>query len=474
MKLQHLLLLLCMPVFYINAQNKPLLYDFTAIPQSLLLNPAAGVDNRWYAGVPLLSGVQAGAGSSGFSVYDLFADDEVSFNDKVGKLVRRMSPGDVVSTSQQAELFNIGFKGDWTGRDYYSFGMYQETDAFVYWPGDLAVLAYDGNKGHIGEKFDLGHLDVTAEMLTVLHFGWRRKVSDRLKVGVRAKWYSGMVNIHASGNSGYFVTEYDPVNFYVHRILADVALRTSGYQSLEDIPRDGNEGKEVWKELRSRMLFSGNFGLGMDLGLTYHPAKQWTVTASLLDFGFVRHTEDVKNYTLKGSYDLEGVELFLNPAEGENPEEYWEDLKDKIEDQLPYEKNARKYTTRRAYKMYGAVNYAFGIRRNKKRYYLTDYENYINNVGAQLFVVNRPKGPLASITAFYSRKLTGFLETKVTYTADRYSQTNIGGGLAARMGNVQFYLLADDIPGLLNLAKANYGAVQFGFNYIFPHSGGPF
>ena len=57
------------------AQNKAVLYNFTAIPQSLSLNPGADVTYRWYAGVPLLSGISANVGSTGFSAYDLFADN---------------------------------------------------------------------------------------------------------------------------------------------------------------------------------------------------------------------------------------------------------------------------------------------------------------------------------------------------------------------------------------------------------------
>jgi hypothetical protein len=48
------------------SQNKQLLYNFTSIPQTLMTNPGADVKYNWYFGVPLLSGISANVGSSGF------------------------------------------------------------------------------------------------------------------------------------------------------------------------------------------------------------------------------------------------------------------------------------------------------------------------------------------------------------------------------------------------------------------------
>ena len=50
------------------AQNKQLLYDFTEIPQALMLNPGMETDFNWYAGIPVLSGISVHAVSDGISV----------------------------------------------------------------------------------------------------------------------------------------------------------------------------------------------------------------------------------------------------------------------------------------------------------------------------------------------------------------------------------------------------------------------
>ena len=94
--------------FSAHAQNKQIMYDFTEIPQSLLINPGVQTDFKWYAGIHGISGLSFQAGSSGVSAYDLFAADGVDFNTKVrDRLLGGMTTRDELSGTQQIELLNI-------------------------------------------------------------------------------------------------------------------------------------------------------------------------------------------------------------------------------------------------------------------------------------------------------------------------------------------------------------------------------
>lgn len=61
-------------------------------------------------GVPLLSGISTNVGSSGFSAYDLFADNGVDFNVKLRNAVFSSTRNDKVAINEQIEIFNGGFK----------------------------------------------------------------------------------------------------------------------------------------------------------------------------------------------------------------------------------------------------------------------------------------------------------------------------------------------------------------------------
>lgn len=153
------------------SQNKQLLYNFTTIPQSLMTNPGADFKYKWYAGVPLVSGFSANIGSSGFSAFDLFANDGVDFNTKLRNIVFSVSRNDKILINEQLEIFNGGFKinRDYDDPMYLSFGMYQELDFLLYMPKDLAILALYGNRDYLGKVFNLGDANVKGELLSLIH-----------------------------------------------------------------------------------------------------------------------------------------------------------------------------------------------------------------------------------------------------------------------------------------------------------------
>ncbi len=203
---------------YSFSQNKQVLYGFNEIPQSLLLNPGAYVENDWFVGVPFLSQVHANVGMSGISIYDVFADDGTDFNSKLREAIYSMDSKDHFAINQQLEIISGGFAfGSYFKKDQYlSFGLYQETDVFIYFPKDYAILAYEGNQNNINRIFDLSHLNVQAELLSVFHVGYNKKLNKKLTVGARGKIYSSLMNFSSNNNSGTFVTVPGENNYYDH------------------------------------------------------------------------------------------------------------------------------------------------------------------------------------------------------------------------------------------------------------------
>ena len=213
------------------SQNKPILYNFTSVPQSLMTNPGSDVKYQWFFGVPLLSGISVNIGSSGFSAYDLFANNGVDFNTKLRNVVFSTSRRDKLAINEQIELFSGGFKiGDWQKSAYISFGMFQELDVLVYMPKDPAILALDGNQNYLGKIFNLSDLNVKGEMLSVFHIGYHKNISDKLIVGVRGKIYSSIFNLTSTQNSGYFYTIQSSTNsVYDQVIYSNIQVNTSGF-----------------------------------------------------------------------------------------------------------------------------------------------------------------------------------------------------------------------------------------------------
>ncbi|UNZ00394.1 DUF5723 family protein [Zhouia spongiae] len=453
-----------------SAQNKQLLYDFTQIPQSLMQNPGANVNNEWHAGLPLLSGVYISAGSSGFSVYDVFADDGVDINDKIRDVIYTAGSNDIMSVHEEVEILFGGFKGrsGWHEKNYYSFGWYQEFDHFNYWPRDLAILAYDGNRDYLGQRFNLRHATVKTELVSVLHFGVLRKVSESLSVGGRLKVYSGIADITSTHNNGRFFTDFGTNNEYVHTVIADLELNTSGYGIIDEL-EDGNDiASGLYGRFKRRALLGGNLGMGVDLGFSYKFKKKWKLTASVLDFGFIHHSKDVKNYAYRGRYDFEGLDLVFPGIIDDDGDvyDYWQDLADELEEL--YDTTSTRYTTLRPLRLNAGLSYAFGRKGGKDcdcRAYEKDYDN---TLGVHFSAIHRPRYPQLALTAYYQKRIADFLQARAAYTVDKFSATNIGIGLSTHFGNFNLYILADNLLEYENLADAHNASVQFGINYIVP------
>lgn len=461
----------------VGAQHKQILYDFLEIPQAMMLNPGMKTHYNWNAGIPLLSGISVQGATSGLAVNDIFANDGLDINDKVrDRAVFGMDIRDDVTGVYQIEVFSGGFRGKNRPENYFTFGAYHEGFVINYWPRDLAILAYEGNADQLGRRFDLSHLKIRGEVLNVYHFGWNRQMSNELTVGARGKLYSGILEFNSTNNNGYFVTNEGQNNLLSNTLVSDMSVRSSGVEEIRSILSDDNldRSSALARVFTKRGLFGGDLGLGLDLGFSYDLSRQTLITGSILDLGFMYHSTDVRNFTLEGSATIEGIEVILPNALLDPDADFWQDLVDEIEALIPFEENNKNYFTFRPIKLYGSIRHNFGEPRNSTEYCdciinTDDREQnfeYTNSVGGQLFIVNRPRGPQAAVTAFYQRRFGNVLALKGTYTVDKYTFSNLGLGINLQAGPVNFYLMADNLLGYANLAASHYASLQFGLNII--------
>ena len=463
----------------VYGQTKPLLYDFTELPQSYLQNPGTHSPLNWHIGLPVLSSVSVQAGVSGFSAGDLFANDGVDFSTKLGNLVRQgLTQNDRIGLESQIELISAGFRAKNNPDTYYSFGIYGDFQFVNYWPRDLARLAFDGNANAIGQRFDLEDLKVRADGVMVFHAGLSKKLNKKWRVGARAKIYSSIFQLQSTSNEGYFVTTQGQNNLLRNTLVADMQLQTSGLNEFRNIFRDGvvdNNGERVREVLLRRALLGGDLGLGADFGFTFFKSPEWTWSGSILDLGFIYHSKDVLNYTLEGAASNEGVEFIL-PDALLDPDDPWQSLVDDIEQLIPFEENNQAYFSMRPVRVNMQVRRNWGeprAKNNSENCYCgaEGFENrddfgYVNSYGGLLSWVHRPRGPQWSLSGFYQRRFGAAWTVKTTLAVDQYQWLNLGLGTQVQAGPVQFYVLADNLLGYGNLAASHSAYVQFGINVL--------
>ena len=461
--LLHLMLFLVLGTAW--GQNKQLLYNFDGLPQNLMTNPGAEVDFDLHAGLPLFSQIHVSAGSSGATLYDIFKVDESSINQRLGEVISGMNSKDFFSVHQQLEILSLGWRDK---RDmYYSIGIYQEMDAFSYFPKDLAVLAYEGNKDHLSETFDFSEAAFTAEFLNVFHFGATRYYSEDLNYGFRVKLYSSVFNARSTGNQGRFRTVPSPnaPNIYRHFLTdIDVLIKTSGWSSLEQA--ENVTSRQMLSKLAGKAFLGGNLGLGIDVGFTYYLQDRWKLTGSILDFGFVNHNKDVEQYRYHGDYHTDGIELMF-PGPGENSPNYWDQWEDNLDENLQDETLYESYNSWRPVKINASLD--FGFLENTEPcncHEPTGRRKYNQHLGFHWFAVKRPRGFVHAATLSFDKRFSNSFRARVAYTADAYSWTNLGLMFSSRIHNFNFYLAADNLLDYANLAKANHVSVQLGVQLI--------
>jgi hypothetical protein len=421
------------------AQNKQVLYDFAGLPQTLLLNPGLETDYKFHIGLPLLSGFSSEIKSTGFSLSEIFSVNNNTINDKISAVLNKIDANDYLKVNTQIEVFSAGFRFD--KKTYVSFGFYQELDAIGYAPVDALTLINEGNTSYLNKSFSISEMIFKLDVLGVIHVGISRKVSDKLTLGGRFKVYSSVLNLETTNNSGTFTTRLGNNNMYTHYLdNVNLNVRTSIENS----------------------LLGGNLGAGIDLGFTYHVTPQLQFSGSLIDFGFVQHTKNIKNNLIEGSFTFEGIEF-----EFDSNRNYWGELDAALKEQLPIVNNEDSYTSWRPSKVNAAIKYSFGEKRSKYCYDNILKDFYTNAFGAQLYSVFRPLRQQFALTSFYEKSFSNKLQAKITYTIDDYSYYNIGVGVSAKIWKINFYGILDNLTKLSDISSANNVSLQFGFNLLF-------
>ena len=429
---KFLFIYLALGLSVVVCQNKQLLYNWEVTPQTLMLNPGSLVSSQFHAGMPLVSQFHFNAGSSGVSVFDIFADDGVDINTKITNIISELSSRDFFTINQQLDVLNFGWLSKGMEPVYFSGGMYQELDVIAYFPKDIAILAWEGNRDYIGKAYDFNDVSARADLLTVYHFGVNKQISKKLTAGVRLKLYSSLVGVSSTRNKGAFKTSIreGTANVYEHTVTdLDVEVKTSGFLSL-----DGLEQSQVNKKLLGRALLGGNLGIGLDAGITYQFDNQLSLTASVLDLGAIFHTNDTELYRAKGDYTLDGIELiFPELVNGEPAIPYYDNLEDDIAREIPVDTLNTGYTQLRPTKINAGLHYDFGrfvgdkggcnCKNNGTK------QKRVSQAGVQYFSIFRPRGLQFAGTLYYTRRFGDTLSIKTTYTLDSYSAKNVGAGM---------------------------------------------
>lgn len=437
-----------------------LLYNMHRIPQSIQMNPAIQPACKVYVGLP---GVKAHFNHSGPAFRDVFQVSGDSLlhpfhPDYSGNFYKKLHKRNYINTEYQADLFSLGFGGD--GK-YMSFNIAVKGQTFFRYPENLfsiteGNLNYDHN--HPTGGTDYKTLELGFGMMSMqwaeIGFGYSQEINHKLTVGGRFKYLKGMAIADVrSAQVALSARETDdmPSELVVN---TDFRIRTSplpydlpadenGYIDFDTLTSDDYDviPENFGEDFSSDFMFNGNFGLGVDLGAIYKFNEQLSVSASVVDLGFLRWKGYPREFESKGEYVFPGVEIGYDQENEEiaivdhyntGDEDFWTtQLGDTIKSsfQLKPESDAafsKSLTT----KVFLGATY----RLNKNLYF---------NALSKIWFYDRRPHP--SFTLSSNVDFLNAWTFSLAYSMMHRSYNNIGMGFGMRLGPLHTYFLFEKL-----------------------------
>jgi hypothetical protein len=440
----------CIALFFIwtdvPAQFSNTYYHMYMVPQANQLNPAFQPGCNGYLGLPFLSPLRFGLESNSVTFGDIFEWDPSTKKYNIflhpqgnrQRFVDALKPLNVIRTELLSSFLSTGWRKD---QLFFTLDFSERIIQRYSFPRDFAEFILNGNL--YKDNFNFSDLSGNLTHLHVLAMGASYNHDDEMQFGLRAKLLLGVANVTTGSPDISLRTSMDE-----WRINSDLRIDAS-IPYLESLPVD-NEGYLDTDSLENTDsdlifgfpdeipagLFSGdglgvigglkNPGFAVDLGFRYVPVENLSVSASLIDLGFIRWRNYAYNFLQDLDYSFKGLEFKIED-EYDPGEELWDSLKNDLKVKVSQD----PYTTMMTGRVYLGVAYDLAERVRFGGVFRTriyDYKLY------NQFTVSANVRPLS------------FFSASVSYSVYGNSYMNLGLGLSMRLGPFNMYFITDQAP----------------------------
>ena len=281
-----------------------------------MLNPAFGNEQN-YVSIPALGNISVNTHGN-FGYRDVIMSNPMypSLSDK--KMTTFLNP--YISAEDALSGFSTGnnrITGDVSltilSAGFKAFGGYNtieinsRTTTGVSLPYELFEFAK--NTGN--HSYDIGDINAHAQSFAEIAFGHSRQINDKLRLGAKLKVLVGLGRADVKmRNMKADLTAEDKWTI-TGEATADVSMKGFSYASEEK--KYNIEGSGTYERVNDVDLDGvgvGGFGMAIDLGGVYEINEDWTVSASVLDLGFISWTNDMlaenrsKSFVFNGFHDV--------------------------------------------------------------------------------------------------------------------------------------------------------------------------
>lgn len=325
------------------------------------------------------------------------------------------------------KLLNFGFRTKNDG--YFTFDASLKSNGGFFLPKDMFRLAIYGTEDEFGvNSFDLKKLGANAALFSELGFGYMHPINDQWTVGGRLKFLMGYASIYSNVKNLRLDASRDKWH-----AIADAALYGSlplDFQTNDKGNIDVSSAtlKREYKANWAGRLNPAGYGAGIDLGATFKPMEELTISAAITDLSFIRWNKNLYQGTIKGDTAFTGINYNYG-------------------DTIDFKKMGQDFID------------AFGVKANEMSQGYTQMLMANLNVGAEYGILeNKISFGVLSHTRFSSRQIfeevtlaanfrpADWFKAYLSYSVANSRWNNIGLGLNLRMGPVNTFIVADYVP----------------------------
>lgn len=296
----------CLAAFRAEAQVARSLYFMDNVPVRMKLNPAMQ-PMKGYFNMPVIGSIGATIVSNPLTLNDFkdMMDGSTDFLDN-DNLYNKLKAKNNVNLDLNMDILSFGF---YTGKGFWTVNAGVKVVFGATIPKSLFTVARDADDilkevneylggstipseadiARLQEKahFDVQDVILSADAFAEIGLGYSRPVTERLTVGGRVKMLLGVGNLDARINKMSLDLEGADIN-HPEDLDPRWRVQTDGTMNVSMKGLDlGVDSEGMISEFNMDSPGIGGYGFGLDLGATYNVWNDLTVSAAILDLGFL-------------------------------------------------------------------------------------------------------------------------------------------------------------------------------------------
>ncbi len=395
-------------------------------------NPALIPSQDLFIGIPVISGIHLHSNSK-TSYNETFTKEGETTLVDISKILKAFQNQNMVSAHTGVNLFHVGIK--MKNASLISFSARERVEVDLLSSKELVDYLWNGNEKYVNQDINVAEAGVKAMHFREFGFGYAKPVNNRMDFGVRAKFLLGIADVSLPGNFSATLNSNGEA-FQLDAKWNNFAIRSSGLNILRD-------NEDSISSIGSHLIMNKNTGFAVDLGLKYRLSRAHTITASLLDIGFINWKVDIENRFINDTtFNYSGVSL-------DSLGTVRQTIKDSLVANFRTSTNFDPYRGWLPLKVYGSWIYHYS--RNTDIYF---------SGGVRL--IQRRLKMLYGIGL--TKRFGSAFMANVTATKLPQQFVNLGASFVVNGGPVQFYIAAEQIASSFSLPDKKAFDFRMGIN----------